>query len=63
MPYPDGATVLLEEDAATVTKLLAVLLVPKGLKIVIGWRMHCCAEVTESSTNKQHHLSLPVCWI
>jgi len=20
--------------------------------------MHCCAEVTESSTNKQHHLSL-----
>ena len=21
--------------------------------------MHCCAEVTESSTNKQHHLSLP----
>ncbi len=36
MPYPDGATVLLEEDAATVTKLLAVRLVPKGLKIVIG---------------------------
>ena len=24
----------------------------------LGWRMHCCAEVTESSTNKQHHLSL-----
>ena len=22
-----------------------------------GWRMHCGAEVTESSTNKQHHLS------
>jgi hypothetical protein len=21
-----------------------------------GWRMHCGAEVTESSTNKQHHL-------
>ena len=27
--------VLLEEDTATVTKLLAVRLVPKGLKIVI----------------------------
>jgi hypothetical protein len=24
----------------------------------LGWRMHCGAEVTESSTNKQHHLSL-----
>jgi hypothetical protein len=26
----------------------------------LGWSMHCCAEVTESSTNKQHHLSVPV---
>ena len=24
----------------------------------LGWRMHCGVEVTESSTNKQHHLSL-----
>jgi hypothetical protein len=24
----------------------------------LGWRMHCGAEVTESSTNKQHHLYL-----
>ena len=24
----------------------------------LGWRMHCGAKVTESSTNKQHHLSL-----
>jgi len=32
--HPDGAPVLLEEDAATVTKLLAVRLIPKGLKIV-----------------------------
>jgi hypothetical protein len=23
----------------------------------LGWRMHCGAEVTESSTNKQHHLT------
>ncbi len=26
----------------------------------LGWRMHCGAEVTESSTNKQHHLSLVI---
>ena len=32
--HPDGAPVLLEEDAATVTKLLAVRLITKGLKIV-----------------------------
>jgi hypothetical protein len=24
----------------------------------LGWRMHCCVEVTESSTNKQHRLSM-----
>ncbi len=24
----------------------------------LGWRMHCGVEVTKSSTNKQHHLSL-----
>ena len=35
---PDGAPVLLEEDAATVTKLLAVRLVPKGLKIAMQSR-------------------------
>ncbi len=23
----------------------------------LGWRMYCGVEVTESSTNKQHHLS------
>jgi len=26
----------------------------------LGWRMHCGVEVTESSTNEQHHLSLVV---
>ena len=25
----------------------------------LGWRMYCGVEVTESSTNKQHHLSQP----
>ena len=30
--HPNGAPVLLEEDVVTVTKLLAVRLVPKGLK-------------------------------
>jgi hypothetical protein len=33
--HPDGAPVLLKEVAATVTKLLAVRLIPKGLKIVL----------------------------
>ena len=28
-----------------------------SLRYTRGWRMHCGAEVTESSTNKQHHLS------
>ncbi len=28
----------------------------------LGWRMHCGAEVTESSTNKQHHISLSQKW-
>ena len=32
--HPDGALVLLEEDAATVTKLLSVRLITKGRKIV-----------------------------
>jgi hypothetical protein len=31
--HPDGAPVLMEEDAATVTRLLAVRLITKGLKI------------------------------
>ena len=26
-----------------------------------GWRIHCGVEVTESSTNKQHTLSLTSC--
>jgi hypothetical protein len=32
---PDGAPVLLEEDAATVTKLLFVRLITKGRKIIV----------------------------
>ena len=24
----------------------------------LGWRIHCGAEVSESSTNKQHHLCM-----
>jgi hypothetical protein len=26
----------------------------------LGWRMHCGVDVTESSTNKQHHLSTTI---
>ena len=33
--HPDGAPVLLEEDAATVTKLLFVRLISKGRKIIV----------------------------
>jgi hypothetical protein len=33
--HPDGAPILLEEDAATVTKLLFVRLITKGRKIVV----------------------------
>ena len=29
----------------------------RGYTRGLGWRMHCGVEVTESSTNKQHHLS------
>jgi hypothetical protein len=32
--HPSGAPVLLEEDTVTVTKLLSVLLITKGRKIV-----------------------------
>jgi hypothetical protein len=27
----------------------------------LGWRIHCVVEVTESSTNKQHHFSSKFC--
>jgi hypothetical protein len=32
---PDGAPILLEEDAATVTKILFVRLITKGCKIIV----------------------------
>ena len=40
------------------SKVLYISYVP-SLRYIrgLGWRMHCCVEVTESSTNKQHHLS------
>jgi hypothetical protein len=44
---PDGSPVLLEEDAATVTKLLAVRLVPKGLKIVFCLFVGCEENQTQ----------------
>ncbi len=48
--HPDGVPVLLEEDAATVTKLLAVRLIPKGLKIVfclfVGYEENQAQEIT-----------------
>jgi hypothetical protein len=46
-----------EKEGVTLNSL--VLYVP-SLRYTrgLGWRMHCGVEVTESSTNKQHHLSL-----
>jgi len=34
--------------------------VPSLSSLSLGWRIHCGANVTESSTNKQHHLSMRV---
>ena len=34
--HPDGAPIFLEEDAATVTKLLLVRLITKGRKIIVS---------------------------
>jgi hypothetical protein len=56
--HPDGAPVLLEEDATTVTKLLAVLLVPKGLKIVIclflGYEENQTQELAVDASRGRH---------
>ena len=40
--------------AAAKAAALRINLYVQGL----GWRMHCGAEVTESSINKHHHLSV-----
>ena len=56
--HPDGAPVLLEEDAATVTKLLAVRLVPKGLKIVfclcVGYEENQTQELAVDVSRGRH---------
>ncbi len=55
---PDGAPVLLEEDTATVTKLLAVLLVPKGLKIIfclfVGYEENQAPELAVDASRGRH---------
>ena len=55
---PDGAPVLLEEDAATVTKLLAVRLVPKGLNIVfclfVGYEENQASELAVDASRGRH---------
>ena len=56
--HPDGAPVLLEEESATVTKLLAVRLVPKGLKIVIclfvGYEENQTQELAVDASRGRH---------
>ena len=49
---------MLEEDASTVTKLLAVLLTPKGLKIVfclfVGYEENQTQELTVDASRGRH---------
>ena len=49
---------MLEEDAATVTKLLAVLLVPKGLKIIfcrfVGYEENQASELAVDASRGRH---------
>ena len=56
--HPDGAPVLLEEDPATVTKLLAVRLIPKGLKIVfclfVGYEENQAQELAVDAARGRH---------
>jgi len=53
--HPDGTPVLLEEDAATVTKLLAVRLITKGLKIIlclcVGYEENQAQELAVDAAN------------
>ncbi len=56
--HPDGAPVLLEEDAATVTKLLAVRLITKGLKIIfclcVGYEENQAQELAMDAARGRH---------
>jgi hypothetical protein len=56
--HPDGAPVLLEEDAATVTKLLAVRLITKGLKIIfclcVGYEENQAQELAVDAARGRH---------
>jgi hypothetical protein len=48
----DVATGARKDKVACQLACSSILRYTRGL----GWCMHCGAEVTESSTNKQHHL-------
>jgi hypothetical protein len=56
--HPDGAPVLLEEDATTVTKLLAVRLITKGLKVIfclfVGYEENQAQELSVDAARGRH---------
>jgi hypothetical protein len=56
--HPDGARVLPEEDATTVTKLLAVRLITKGLKIIfclfVGYEKNQAQELSVDAARGRH---------
>jgi hypothetical protein len=56
--HPDGAPVLLEEDATTVTKLLDVRLITKGLKIIfclfVGCEENQAQELSVDAARGRH---------
>ena len=56
--HPDGARVLPEEDATTVTKLLAVRLITKGLKIIfclcVGYEENQAQELAVDAARGRH---------
>jgi hypothetical protein len=56
--HPNGAPVLLEEDDTTVTKLLAVQLITKGLKIIfclfVGYEENQAQELAVDAARGRH---------
>ena len=56
--HPNGAPVAVKEDTAAVTKLLAVRLVPKGLKIVfclfVGYEENQASELAVDASRGRH---------
>jgi hypothetical protein len=66
--HPDDAPVLLEEDAATVTKLLTVRLITKGLKkifcLFVGYEEDQAQELAVDAARGRHaRRQKATCWL